>query len=73
MSEKSDDYFLCVPWRSILMVNVHPCNRFLHLQVEAACPLEPEEVEELRCVNDYPPPTFRKVLDSVKKAFPTGR
>lgn len=37
------------------------------------CPLEPEEVEELRCANDYPPNTFRKVLDSVRQAFPSGR
>lgn len=42
-------------------------------EVEAACPLEPEEVEEFRCLNDYPPPTFRKVLDSARKAFPSGR
>ncbi|CAN0124890.1 unnamed protein product [Ectocarpus sp. 4 AP-2014] len=42
-------------------------------QVEEACPLEPVEVEELRCSNDFPPDVFDKVLDSVRRAFPSGR
>ncbi|CBN79564.1 conserved unknown protein [Ectocarpus siliculosus] len=42
-------------------------------QVEEACPLEPVEVEELRCSNDFPPDVFGKVLDSVRRAFPSGR
>lgn len=43
------------------------------IQVEEECPLEPTEVEELRCANDYPPSTFESVLDSVRRAFPSGR
>eukprot|EP00904_Undaria_pinnatifida_P008329 jgi/Undpi1/4626/HiC_scaffold_18.g07980.m1 len=42
-------------------------------KVEEACPIAPEEVEELRCANDYPPDTFLKVLDSARQAFPSGR
>lgn len=42
-------------------------------QVEEECPLEPTEVEELRCANDYPPSVFEGVLDSVRRAFPSGR
>ncbi|CAM9307434.1 unnamed protein product, partial [Pylaiella littoralis] len=42
-------------------------------EVEEECPLEPVEVEELRCANDYPPNVFEAVLDSVRQAFPSGR
>ena len=49
------------------------CFRGCPIQVEEECPLEPTEVEELRCVNDYPPSTFESVLDSVRRAFPSGR
>lgn len=42
-------------------------------QVEAMCPLEPDEVEDLRCFNDYPPSTFQEVLESARQAFPSGR
>ncbi|CAN0475960.1 unnamed protein product, partial [Hapterophycus canaliculatus] len=43
------------------------------MKVEEECPLEPVEVEELRCANDFPPSVFEEVLDSVRRAFPSGR
>eukprot|EP00903_Cladosiphon_okamuranus_P011178 g10549.t1 len=42
-------------------------------EVEQECPLEPMEVEELRCANDFHPSVFESVLDSVRRAFPSGR
>ncbi|CAM9600459.1 unnamed protein product [Choristocarpus tenellus] len=41
--------------------------------VEKGCPLEPNEVEDLRCGNDYPPNIFPRILETVQEAFPSGR
>ncbi|CAM9969957.1 unnamed protein product [Phaeothamnion confervicola] len=40
--------------------------------VEDASPIEPHEIEDLRCLNDLPPQTFEMVRNAVEEAFPTG-
>ncbi len=80
-SRRPRGVFFCASWssRDWCLVNppTHPAgcpaSSLLSAQVEEECPLEPMEVEELRCSNDYPPDVFTQVLDSVRRAFPSGR